>query len=112
MDQKDIGLISKINKINQPNQNQRSNATKSKSVLNKILSTLTKQKYISFKKRGKKKGSESSALLGHTNSFTPTTSGLGMLATYTKTPVVSQTSMVPDFLKSLQVIPQLHIQCI
>nr|ACU14197.1 unknown [Glycine max] len=35
-----------------------------------------------------------------------------MLATYTKTPVVSQTTMVPDFLESLEIIPELHIKSI
>nr|AFK44703.1 unknown [Lotus japonicus] len=33
-----------------------------------------------------------------------------MLATHSKTPVVSQTSMIPDFLEPLQIIPELHVE--
>lgn len=35
-----------------------------------------------------------------------------MLSTNTETPVVSQTSVIPDLLQALQIIPQLHVQLI
>ena len=52
----------------------------------------------------------SSTLLGHTNSLTPATSGLGVLSTHTKAPVVTQTTVIPDLLEPLEIIPELHVQ--
>ena len=51
-------------------------------------------------------------LLRDTNSLSPTASGLGVLATNSETPVVPQTTVISDFLESLQVIPELHVESV
>merc|ERR1719300_772774 len=43
-------------------------------------------------------------LLGHTNSFSLVASGLGMLSSGSEAPVVSQTSMSPNLLQTLQIL--------
>merc|ERR1719300_1653146 len=49
-------------------------------------------------------------LLGHTNSFSLVASGLGMLSSGSEAPVVSQTSMSPNLLQTLQILSQLVVQ--
>ena len=53
-----------------------------------------------------------STLLRDTYSLSSATSGLGVLTTDTKTPIVPQPTVVPDLLQSLQVISQLHVESI
>lgn len=43
-------------------------------------------------------------LLGHTHSATTAASSLGVLTPHTETPVVTQATMGPDLLHSLQVL--------
>ena len=51
-----------------------------------------------------------SLLLGHTNSPSSATSGLGVLSTHTDSPVVTETTVSPDLLQALKVISELDIQ--
>jgi len=51
-------------------------------------------------------------LLGHTDSPAPTTSGLGVLATNAKAPVVTQTTVSPDFLQTLQIVTELGVDTV
>jgi len=49
-------------------------------------------------------------LFRHTNRTSTTTGSLGVLATYTETPVVTQTSVSADLFHPLQVFTQFRIQ--
>ena len=49
-------------------------------------------------------------LLGHTDSSSTTTSGLGVLATHSQAPVVTETTVGTDLLQALQVLTQLRVQ--
>lgn len=49
-----------------------------------------------------------SLLLGHTNSSAAATSGLGVLSTDTKTPVVTETTMSADLLQALEIVTKLR----
>jgi len=49
-------------------------------------------------------------LFRHTNRTSTTTGSLGVLTTYTETPVVTQTSVSADLFHSLQVFTQFRVQ--
>ena len=49
-------------------------------------------------------------LLGHTDSFSLVTGGLGVLTSHTETPVVTQATMGADLLQTLQVLTELVVQ--
>ena len=49
-------------------------------------------------------------LLGHTDSFSLVTGGLGVLTSHTETPVVTQTTMGANLLQTLQVLTELVVQ--
>jgi len=51
-------------------------------------------------------------LLGHTDSSSTSPSGLGVLTPDSETPVVSQTSVRPNLLQSLQVFTELRLQVV
>lgn len=65
--------------------------------------------HISF---SSKKRSRLSLLLGDTNSAAATTGRLGVLATYTETPVVSQAAVSADLLEALQVVTELGVDAV
>ncbi|EZA49600.1 hypothetical protein X777_12145 [Ooceraea biroi] len=49
-------------------------------------------------------------LLGHTDRASTATGSLGVLTTYTKTPIVTQTPVSTDLLHPLQVFTQFRVQ--
>ena len=49
-------------------------------------------------------------LLGHTDSFSLVTGGLGVLTSHTETPVVTETTVSPDLLESLKILTQLVVE--
>ena len=49
-------------------------------------------------------------LLGHTHSFSLVSGGLGVLTSDTETPVVTEPTVSPDLLESLQVLSQLVVE--
>lgn len=53
-----------------------------------------------------------SLLLGHTDGTATATGGLGVLATHTEAPVVSQTTVGSDLLKALQVVTELAVDAV
>ena len=53
-----------------------------------------------------------SLLLGHTNGATTTASRLGVLATYTETPVVSKTTVSTDLLQALKIFTEFAVDTV
>lgn len=53
-----------------------------------------------------------SLLLRHTDGPTATTGGLGVLTTYTETPVVSETPVGPDLLQALEILTELAVHTV
>lgn len=53
-----------------------------------------------------------SLLLGHSNSSSSSSSCLGMLSSYSKTPVMSQSSVCFDLLESLKILSKLVVKSI
>jgi hypothetical protein len=51
-------------------------------------------------------------LLGHTNGPAATASRLGVLATDTETPVVTETAMRPDLLQALKILTELRVDTV
>lgn len=53
-----------------------------------------------------------SLLLGHTDGATATTGRLGVLSTYTETPVVSETTVSTDLLQALEIFTELAVDTV
>ena len=51
-------------------------------------------------------------LLGHTDGFTAATSRLGVLTAHTQTPVVTETTVVADLLKTLKILAHLVVETV